>query len=442
MQNHPQVTRRTLLGAGAVALGAAATGIRPTEASAALVRVKPRRADALVGSFGVAVHLNHRQSPYGRHADVVDWLTHLGVRNVRTRLSPSSDVLDALAALSRSGIRTQGVCGALGDDQPMSEILSAVRRRYQDPARVFAAFEGINEPNNDGVPWVDETRAKTQALHDARAAHGLTGIPIVAPALARVNSGGVEGDDTWQQAGNLGDLSGLVDIGNMHVYSRGLPPSSDLVRFRDSARRVTGSHPIMCTEGGYFTAMGYTGGAYPVPEKVAAVYGPQAILQHWVFGTRRFFRYELLDEPYPSSTDREGTFGMIRTGDTWSPKADFAPTRYLLRTFSDRGPRFAPRPIDMALTYRPRGLKQAVFARRDGTHLLALWVDRPIYDPVARKMLVRSLTAPMATVKLTLGSRRNLRVQHLTTLGTSETYRNTRSARIDLTPGVTIVKIS
>ena len=96
----------------------------------------------------------------------------------------------------------------------------------------------------------------------------------------------------------------------------------------------------------------------------------------------------------------------------------------------------------MSLTDRPRGLRHAVFAKRDGTHLLALWVDRPIYDPAARTMLVGSLTAPMAGVKLTLGSRRDLRVQHLTTLGTAETFRNTRSARIDLTPGVTLVKIS
>ena len=442
MESHPHLTRRTFLGAGAVAVGAAATGVRPTSASAALVRVRPRAADALVNSFGVGIHLNHRKSPYGRHADVVDWLTRLGVRHVRTRLSVGRDVLDAFADLSRAGIKVQGVCGALGEDQTMSELMTTVRRRYRNPSRIFTAFEGINEPNNDGIPWVEETRAKTHALHEARAAQGLTGIPIVAPALARVNSGGVEGDDTWEQAGSLGDLSGLVDIGNMHVYSRGLPPSSDLARFRDSARRVAGSQPVMCTEGGYFTAMGYTGGAYPVPEKVAAVYGPQAILQHWIFGTRRFFRYELLDEPYPSSTDREGTFGMVRTGGDWSAKPDFAPTRRLLQTFSDRGPRFTPRPIDMALTDGPRKLRKAVFAKRDGTHLLALWIDRPIYDPVARKMLVRSLTAPMASVRLSLGSRRDLKVQHLTTLGTSETFRNTRSARIDLTPGVTLVKIS
>ncbi len=434
-------TRRTLLGAGTVAVAAVAAGVRPAS-SASLVRVRPSRANALVGSFGVVIHLNHMTSPYGQHAEVASWLTRLGVRHVRTRLSLMPDVLDAFEDLAGSGIRIHGTCGAFGDDQSMAEIMGTVRRRFSEPRRIFSAFEGINEPNNDGVPWVEETRSKTRSLYDARAAYGLDDIPIVAPALARVAGGGVEGDTTWEQAGSLGDLSAVLDYGNMHVYPRGLPPSTDIAYFRDCARRVAGSLPIMCTEGGYFTAMGYTGGANPVPEEVAAVYGPQAIMEHWFAGTKRFFSYELLDDPNPSPTDREGTLGMVRTGDTWSPKPDFAPVRHLLRAFSDRGARFTPRPIDLALTDRPRGFRHAVFAKRDGTHLLALWVDRTIYDTENRTMLVPSLTTPWSTVRLTLGSRRDIRVQHLTTLGTADTYERTRSVRIGLTPGVTIVRVS
>jgi hypothetical protein len=442
----PPVTRRTALRSGAVlgaATGATAVGLSlDTAGAVTTTTVTPRRADDLVESFGVCTHFNYQKSVYGQHDQVIDWLTRLGVRHVRSRLSPLRDVMDAFESLAGLGIQVDATCGMLGDPQTMDSLMKAVRTRFADPEAVFSAFEGINEPNNDGVPWVQETRRKTRELFKARAAHGLTGIPIIAPSLASVTSGGVEGGTTAGQAAQLGDLTDAIDYGNTHIYPRGLQPSKEIDFFNAAAREVCGNRPIVCTEGGYFNAMGYQGGAWPVPEDVAAAYAPQQILEHWNAGTKRFFRYELLDEPNPSSTDREGTFGMLNTGSTWTPKASFAPTRQLLRTFSDPGPAFTRVKLAMALTGGPSDLRSAVFAKRDGTHLIALWLDRPIYDPRQRTLLAPSLTAPVETVQLTLGSPRNVTVQRLTNLGWSATYSRLQSRQIDLTPGVTILTLT
>ncbi len=434
-------SRRAVLAAGAATGAVVATGVQSPAASAALVRVRPSPAHALVNAFGIDIHLNHQKSAYGNHAQVAHWLTKLGVRHVRSRLSLLPGVLDAFEDLASRGIRVQGTCGALGDPQSMDSIMRTVKSRYTNPGKVFAAFEGINEPNNDGVPWIDETRQKTQDLFAARAKYGLTGIPIVAPALARVTNGGVQGDTTSEQAANLGDLSQYVDFGNMHVYPQGLQPSNDIGYFRGCSRKVTADHRIMCTEGGYFTAMGYHGGPNPVPEKVAASYAPQALLEHWIAGTTRFFRYELLDDPSPSSTDREGTLGMIRTGGTWRPKPDFAPMRHLLHAFADQGPAFAPRPLDINITGRPWGFRHAVFAKRNGQHIIAMWLDRKIYDPRSRKMVVGSLSSALGSVHIELGARRDVRVKHLNTLGATTYRRNTRSFGVGLPAGVTLVKL-
>lgn len=78
------LTRRTVLGAGVVTVGTVVTRTTSPPASASLVRVHPGRADALVNSFGVGIHLNHMTSPYGQHAVATRWLTELGVRHVRT----------------------------------------------------------------------------------------------------------------------------------------------------------------------------------------------------------------------------------------------------------------------------------------------------------------------------------------------------------------------
>jgi len=442
----PPVTRRNVLRSGAVlgaVSGATTVGLNVDTAGAATTTpVTPASADALVESFGVVTHLNFQNTVYGQHAQVVDWLSRLGVRHIRSRLTPLRAVMDTFETLSGQGIKINATCGALGDPQTMDSLMKAVRTRFANPESVFSAFEGINEPNNNGVPWVEETRRKTRDLFKARAAHGLTGIPIIAPALARVTSGGVEGGNTAGQADQLGDLTDAIDYGNMHVYPRGLQPSSDLDYFRTASREVCGNLPILCTEGGYFNAMDYQGGAKPVPEDVAAAYTPQQILEHWKAGTKRFFRYELLDEPNVSSTDREGTFGLLNTGSTWTPKAAFAPTRQLLRTFSDPGPAFTPAKLELALTDGPSDLRSAVFAKRDGTHLIALWLDRPIYDPRQEALVATSLAAPLETVQLTLGSPRDVTVQRLTNLAWSAHYSGLQSRQIDLTAGVTVLTLT
>ena len=439
------VTRRAALSGGVLVggLGLAGLPARGAHAAPALARVKPRRADAVLSRFGVCIHSNYASTVYGDHDQVTQWLDRLGVRHVRTRLVRTPGVLDKFEDLRNNhGIQVLGVCGAFGDDESMTSIMQTVKSRFRDPAAIFSGFEGINEPNNDGVPWIDETRRKAAALFAARRDAGLGGVPILAPSLAEVARGGVQGSNTYEQAGQLGDLSSFVNFGNMHVYPRGMPPSSAISHFRSAAQRVTGSRPLICTEGGYFNALEFQGGAHPVSEQVSAAYAPQQILTHMMAGTRRFYRYELLDEPNPSSTDREGTLGMVRTGSTWSAKPDFEAVRRLLGTMADPGPAFDTAPLDMALANQPTALRHLVFARRDGSHVLAMWQDRVLWDTATRRLVVPSLTEPLAYVDLQLGSPRRVRVQSLTTLNQSRVEASTRQVRIGLNAGVTLVELS
>lgn len=441
----PLVSRRTVLRAGTLA---GLSGLAPRRAAAVGTPPQPvaaAAADDLVDAFGVVIHLHFGDTVYADHDAVVAWLSALGVRHARTRLTARTEVLDGFEDLARRGIKVQGVCGALGDPEPMDSLMRAVRTRFPDPTQVFSAFEGINEPNNDDVPWVEETRAKTRALHEARTAHDLSAIPIVAPSLARVGSGGVEGANTREQAVRLGDLSAWVDHGNMHVYPRGLQPSTDIEHFTSVAREVAPGRSVFCTEGGYFTATEYEGGAFPVPPLVAAAYAPQMLLEHWVSGTRRFFRYELFDDPGFGPDEREAHFGMVaRTGagilSLPFPKPDFVSTRRLLEIFGDPGPRFEPAPLEMALT-GPADLRSALFARRDGSHLLCLWSDRSVYDPVERRMK-RGLIAPAATADLRLGRAADVVVESLVTPYRTTRHDRVRQLSLDLPSGVTVLRLT
>jgi len=438
-----RLSRRTVLRAGAAGAGLVSVPLASMR-SVSLASVRPAPADALVDAFGVVTHLHFAGSVYDDHEAVLFWVSLLGSRHVRNRLSPQPEVLDAFEELAARGVRVQGVCGALGDGQTMDHLLDTVVRRFPDPAGVFAAFEGINEPNSVGVPWVAETREKTIALRAARDARGLTAIPIVAPALARVTLGGTEGADTWEQAGTLGDLSAYVDYGNIHVYPQGLQPSREIDYFTGCARRVSDGHPVMCTEGGYFTAMDYVGGAFPVPQWVAAAYTPQMLLEHFTRGSSRFFRYELFDDPGFSDAAREANFGMVQSLDLGAPsllfpKPDFLAVRRLLALFADPGPAFDPLPLDVSVS-GPGDLRTAVFAKRDGTHLLCLWLDRPVYDPETRELTV-GLTEPSATAELVLGEARDVVVESLVDGRRGTRQSGSTSASVPLPAGVTVVSL-
>jgi hypothetical protein len=363
-------------------------------------------AEDLAASFGVVIHLHFESSAYGDSRRVIGQIADLGARHVRSRLAIQPQVQASFARLAANGTQVHGVCGAFGDPQPMGEVMAQVAHSYADPLSVFSAFEGINEPNNNGVPWISETRAKTQSLFQERHRYGLDAVPIVGPALARVVSGGVQGNDTQAQSANLGDLRPWIDRGNIHVYPRGLTPSTDLDQFIAWQRHVCGVDPIYNTEGGYFTAANYSGGSYPVSESAARQYVPRLVLENWIRGIQQFFLYELLDGVDATSSNREANFGMIAVSGSgpqavWTPKPHYYAMKNFLNILSDRGPGSGtPGRLRCTVTNGSSDLRTAMVHKRDGSHYLCLWRDVNVYDPVSRQDLTVAPRTVNVDVKL------------------------------------------
>jgi hypothetical protein len=354
--------------------------------------MRARPAESLADAFGVVVHFHFQESAYAHVERVVDTVLDLGARHVRSLLSRLPSTTAGFRALADGGVAIEAVCGTFGSSETMNSILRRAVDQYDDPTTVFSAFEGINEPNNDGLPWVAETRRKVQGLHDARSLYGLQDVPIVAPSLARVNSGGVQGGDTEGQSQALGDLTEWIDRGNIHVYPRGRQPSTDIDEFVEYQRAVCGDLPIRCTEGGYFTAENYVGGAFATPEQVVRQYLPRQLLEHWTRGVDRFFCYELLDDPDPARAEREASFGMLAVAgagadDVWTPKGQYDAMRNLLALLSDPGAGTPPDSLRMLVTPCDADLRNVLLAKRDGTFLLLLWRDVSIYDPTTDRLI-------------------------------------------------------
>lgn len=375
-----------------------------------LPRIASEQAEHLAAAVGVVIHLHFGGTVYAHTGRVVDAVSDLGVRHVRNRITRTTGGRQGFTELARRGVRINGVCGAAGDPQTMFEVFSEIMRTYPDPTAVFSSFEGINEPNLMGRPWVEETRLKTRGLWLQRQAQGLQEIPIVAPALARLEYGGVEGADTQAQSANLGSLAQYVDYGNIHVYPRGMNPGTDIDEFMGYQRAVVGNKPMYCTEGGYFTGMNYVGGSNPTPADTAAKYTPRQIMEHWSRGNQRFFNYELLDDHDPSGADRESNFGLLAVegngpDDRWTPKPAYTAIKNFVAILGDPGGSHAPRGLRLQVSGVP-DVKTALVAKRDRSRYLVMWRDVLSYDPRARQAVETSTR----TASVAIGRPRDVQV--------------------------------
>ena len=394
-----QVSRRSFLSGVASVPAVAMTGRVSSAAAArgpvttaprhkALPFVAAKPAESLASAVGVVNHFHFGTTVYAQTDRVVEAIADLGVRHVRNRIASTAGTRAGFRELTRIGVKVHGVCGAFGDRENMAHVMTEVARSYSDPYETFSAFEGINEPNNNsGRAWVAETRLKTRDLFLERNRFGLSGIPIVAPALARVSVRGTEGADTGEQSRTLGDLTPYVDYGNIHVYPRGLHPSTDIDEFMGYQRAVCGDLPMMCTEGGYFNASHYQGGAHPTPEEVTATYLPQQVMEHWIRGNRRFFVYELLDDPDPAGNEREAHFGLVGLDTArgpWRPKAQYQALKNFIAILGDPGGSHDVGGMPLRVS-GPPDVRWALVAKRSGARYVVMWRGVDVYDPRHRR---------------------------------------------------------
>lgn len=365
-------------------------------------------AEALASSVGVVCRFHFGTSAYAETDRALALIQDLGVRKVRCRISKAESSRRGLTGLAQVGVKVNGVCGASGRPQTMAEAI-ATAMTYPDPRALFTSFENWNEPNNDGIPWIQATRANARDLFLARNAAGLEDVPILGPALARVDSGGVEGATTAEQSANLGDLTQYIDYGNIHVYPRGVQPGNDIDKFSVFQRSVCRSKPIVCTEAGYFQAPNYVGGARPTPEYAAAKYMPRHVMEYWSRGAAGMFVYELLGDYDPTDANQLANFGIVSVdgagaGAPWRVKAQFLALKNFLSILGDPGGVHSVGGLAMEVS-GPPDLKKSLVSKRDGSRYLILWRDVLCYDPFTK---LQTATTE-AKVKVTLGSMRTVR---------------------------------
>jgi hypothetical protein len=342
--------------------------------TAAAAPTPSRPADSFVGSIGVNTHFYYSDTPYvGNFGLVKQRLSELGVRHVRENIAPDDrpDQYRRLRELAAMGIKGDLI---LGDPRngisTLDHMLSVVKTELPG---ALDAVEGPNEFNARGVAdWVPKLREYQQHLYTAvKSDPSLSSLTVIGPSITN-----------WQQAEELGDISGMLDVGSVHPYTS-KPPETVVTETLERSAQNAGTKPAFTTETGYNTALNYTGpeSFLPVTEAVQAVYMPRVFLEHFRRGVARTYSYELLDEfPDPGLNHREWNFGLLRND--LSKKPAFDALRNLTDILKDPGSGFTPGPLDYSLEGNQEKLRQVLLQKRDGSYYLALWQATSVWDPI------------------------------------------------------------
>ncbi len=185
----------------------------------------------------------------------------------------------------------------------------------------------------------------------------------------------------------LGDLSHYIDVGNIHDYpcdhypgnggfGNAYPPfgAYGSIAFTINVEKtISGAKPIWTTEVGYDDNRGsecYT------PDSVIAKYYPRALLERWNAGITRVYFFQFANV---SGDKQFGSLGMLDSEQR--PKPQYYALKNLIDLFSDRGPSFAPRPLMYKISSTVSTVHHALFEKRDGSFLLALWNEVPALNP-------------------------------------------------------------
>ncbi|MEO8020203.1 MAG: hypothetical protein ABI769_20535 [Pseudomonadota bacterium] len=356
-------------------------------------------AQQFVDSVGVNTHLRHARSYYDlQFESMKQRLVATHIMHIRDGAMDQDGGFFAHAAAERfrqlgeAGIRVTFIF------RPM------VTREFVQgfPDRVRPAFEAYELPNElnqqKSLPWPETLRVwmpmfAQYVRDDLKTAR----FPILGPSIADLG-----GDPHLK----LGDQARALDFGNLHKYYRAFNPATtgygrpgsppceawnygSLDYALCQVRRISGDKPVICTEAGY-TSNGPS--ARAVTPKIQARYLARMLMLHLKAGIVRTFIYQLADH----GSDEGGGMGLLTTDG--SEKPAWRQLSALMGELDDRAGQGEAPPLDIKFGGELEHLESLLFARRDGSYRLVLWLEVPSFDPKAAREL--DVSSQAVTLKL------------------------------------------
>lgn len=334
-------------------------------------------AETLADSIGVHIRLWYEAYASTNWPLTKRRLRELGVRHV---YDVSQTRLARLRELGASGLSLHVLIRDDGEPEELARVLGPALASVQTDWRFGDEWkQGLLDER-----WAASARQFAKANHTrVRASPLLTRVPLVGPSVRAP-----------YETALVGDLSAFADVGALNFWPGPGPPDLGLLAQELAAQKqIFPGQPLIITQTGYHTA---PLSISHVSEAVQARYLLRLHLEAYGQGVVRTFANQLIDfDPNPAAPD--AGIGLLRRDGT--PKPAYFALKALLAATADPGSSFAPGALRLVIESAEPDLRRALFQRRDGSFVLAVWLARASGDePVRRPALLR-LQSPMRTLR-------------------------------------------
>lgn len=350
---------------------------------------------------GVNTHLKYTDGGYNSVVNVVNDLNYLGIQQVRDSFSWSSSKgvagIGHYEAVAQAGMTfdiTIAAGGSLAavtsstDDPSLAERIDWIETLEAAVPGSVKAIEGANEVNNwpvafdgygttyKGTDELDAALLLQQALYlDVRGSATLHDLPVY--YFTGYNAGTVPvGPDPATTAS-------LADYDTQHPYpNKGEPPDLWVARSvalgNETAADDAAEKPAVYTETGYNSLGGVKGGVSPA---VQARYTLDLLLDDAASGISQTYLYQLLDAYAPGSAQGDDGFGLFDyTGAAKPVAVAIHNLNTLLADNAGSAGTFTPTTLSYTVSGEPATGHHVLMQKSNGTYVLALWDERPIWN--------------------------------------------------------------
>lgn len=339
---------------------------------------QPISANQFTNTVGINTHLHYGPLYTDNFPLVVQRLRELGVQHIRNGLQTTKkpEFYDRVKAVNDAGIR---VLWILSTDHN-SDVITSYKNRFPDGNDGFEAPNELDaSKQSDWAPLMKQYMSRVYPLvtQDSKT----SGLPMVGPSLTSSKSYAA-----------LGSQISYMDVANLHNYPGGHNPGTSGWGAPDSrgehygsiewnldlGKDVWGQKPVWTTEYGYNNSDTARDG---VPEDVAAIYLPRALLEQYLHGISRTYIFELL----AAHPENDGLFGLLRLDG--SPKPAFTAISNFLHLLKDNHPQVTLSNIQFSLEGNVTDVHHLLLQKSDSSYYLLLWIEKSCYDLDSRKRI-------------------------------------------------------
>jgi hypothetical protein len=372
------------IGGKATALSIAIVMIWTQSPGPASADMQARRAYDFVDSVGVNTHFSWSNTIYNSEFDRLKAaLADLGIKHIRQNASFPLSIRRVGDLNSELGVRALMIVDNYKSKDFWSRELETGSVSEQIDSAIDKlganAFSGVEGPNEydatlkraGNADWAQDLRTYMAAIHQAVNKNpAARALPVVAPSIASSDPAAFH---------ELGDLSSITDLGNLHAYSGERPLDVAVGDLLQLVSIVNPGQPVVVTEYGLQTAMNKWQ-AHPFTDRVKAKYLIRSMAAMFARPEiKRGFIYQLADTSLnPNLDDPQAHFGLLRND--ISPTMAYHAVRNVMHLLCDADSALAPRGLKASLSGDLQNVRSILLQKGSGVFYLLLWQEVASYE--------------------------------------------------------------